>query len=60
MFVSMDVFRDIYILKKNSLINMKILISMFEGLTSKNKEKINIAPSPPGTPLAKIILLNFF
>ena len=39
---------------------MKILISMFEGLTSKNKEKINIAPSPPGTPLAKIILLNFF
>ena len=32
---------------------------MCEGPISNNKEKINIAP-PPGTPLAKIILLNFF
>ena len=24
---------------------------MFEGLISNNKEKINIAPSPQGTPL---------
>ena len=31
---------------------------MFEGPFS-NKKK-NIAPSPPGTPLQKIILLNFF
>ena len=48
---------------------------MFEGLISNNKEKINIAPSPQGTPLtnnkanknpfplrarAKIIFLNLF
>ena len=47
---------------------------MFEGLISNNKEKINIAPSPQGTPLtnnkenknpplrarAKIICLNLF
>ena len=39
---------------------MKILIFMFEGLISNNIEKINIAPSPLWTPLAKIILLNFF
>ena len=39
---------------------MKILVFMFEGPISNNKEKINIAPSPPGAPLAKIIELNFF
>ena len=39
---------------------MKMLKFMFEGPISNNIEKINIAPSPPGTPLAKIILLNFF
>ena len=31
---------------------------MFEGPISNNKEKINIAPSPPGTPLGKTVLLN--
>ena len=31
--------------------NMKKFILMFEGLISNNKEKINIAPSPQGTPL---------
>ena len=31
--------------------NMKIFVFMFEGLISYNKEKINIAPSPQGTPL---------
>ena len=31
--------------------NMQIFIFMFEGLISNNKEKINIAPSPQGTPL---------
>ena len=41
-------------------LNMKTLIFMFEGPISNNKEKVNIAPSPPGTSLAKIILLNFF
>ena len=30
---------------------MKIFIFMFEGPISNNKEKINIAPSPQGTPL---------
>ena len=59
LFVSMDVFRDIQILKI-SLMNMKIFIFMFESLISNNKEQINIPPSPQGTPLAKIILLNFF
>ena len=39
---------------------MKILIFMFGGPISNNKEKINIATSPPRTPLAKIIELNFF
>ena len=38
---------------------MKILVFIFEGPISNNKEKINIAPSPLGTPLAKNILLNF-
>ena len=33
---------------------------MFGGPISNNKEKINVAPSPPWTPLAKIILLNYF
>ena len=50
--LSLWMFSEIYIFKKNSLINMKLLISMFEGLPFNNKEKINIAPSPPGTPLA--------
>ena len=40
--------------------NMKIFIFMFEGLISNNKEKINIASSPQGTPLTKIIVLNLF
>ena len=31
--------------------NMKKFKFMFEGLISNNKEKINIAPSPHGTPL---------
>ena len=31
---------------------------MFEGPISNNKN--NIAPSTPWTPVAKIILLNFF
>ena len=39
---------------------MKIFIFMFEGLISNNKDNINIAPSPQGTPLAKIIVLNFY
>ena len=39
---------------------MNIFIFSFEGFISNNKEKINIAPSPPWEPLAKIILLNFF
>ena len=38
---------------------MKMLLFMFEGLISNNKENINIAPSPPGTPLAKIFFLQF-
>ena len=33
---------------------------MFEGPIPNNKENINIAPSPLGTPLANIIELNFF
>ena len=37
---------------------MKILVFIFEGPISNNKEKINIAPSPPRTPLEKIMLLN--
>ena len=37
---------------------MKILIYMFEGPISYNKEKINIAPSPLGTPLAKILNIS--
>ena len=40
--------------------NIKIFILMFKGLISNNEEKINIAPSPQGTPLTKIIVLNFF
>ena len=40
--------------------NMKISKFMFEGIISNNKEKKNIAPSPPGTPLTKIIVLDFF
>ena len=39
---------------------MKISIFMFEGPISNIKENINIAPSPPGTPLAIIILFYFF
>ena len=39
---------------------MKLLNFMFEGPISNNKEKIDIAPSHLGTPLAKIIELNFF
>ena len=31
--------------------NMKNFLFMFEGLISNNKEQINIAPSPQGTPL---------
>ena len=53
-------FSEIYRFKKNIFVNMKILKFMFEGPVPNNKEKINIDPSPPGTPLAKSILLNFF
>ena len=50
--LSLWMFSEIYNFKKKiSLMNMKIFIFMFEGLISKNKEKINIAPSPQGTPL---------
>ena len=39
---------------------MKILVFMLEGPISNKKEQRNIAPSPSGTPVAIIILLNFF
>ena len=37
---------------------MKLVLFMSEDPISNNKEKINIVPFPPGTPLAKIISLN--
>ena len=43
-----------------SLINMKILVFMFEGPISYNKENIKIAPSPLGRPWQKIFCLNFY
>ena len=59
LFVSTDVFRYIDFFLKISLMNMKIFIFMFEVLISNNKEKINIAPSPPWDAPGKKYFIEF-
>ena len=56
--LSLQMFSEIYRLKKNiSLKNIKILKFISEVPISYNKEKINIAPSPPGKPLAFFVFV---